>query len=126
MLDLGMLMIAGAQNPAMGPQLDAMGIPVPGGGAPGIGPWETTVNPAAQAPGAGFGDLAKGLQGVKVPGPVTPIMSGGVIGGVKPPQPDTAGLRQGAPAIQALMQALMQRSQGPVVPNLGSLVRGAV
>lgn len=121
MLDLGMLMIAGAQNPGLGPQLDAMGVPVPGGV-----PEPQMLGGPMAAPGGAQGNPLAGLQGVKVPGAVQPIMSGGVSGGVKPPQPDAAGLKQGAPAIQALMQALMQRSQGPVVPNLGSLVRGAV
>lgn len=123
LFEQGLLAVQAAQNPGIGPQLDAMGIPVPGT-QPQIGPWETTVNPAA-AQGQG-GNPFQALAGIKAPQMPAPIMSGGVTGGVSPPKVEQAGLKQGAPAIQALMQALLQRQQGQTVPSLGALVRGAV
>ncbi len=153
-MDLGMdalLALFAANNPGIGPQLDAAGIQPPmglggpkpgvgemlmGGGqgagpmagqAPQIGPWETAVNPAPPAAGAQNPAMAlAALQGMQAPKPITPIMTGGVTGGVKPPEVNAAGLKQGSPAITALMQALLQHQAGPTVPNLGALVRGAI
>jgi len=125
-------MFAGSNPEQAGPLLDSMGLPVPK--LPPAG--GTLVMPAAAAaaepqvagalqevvpqanPLAGIG--AK-LQGVKAPNPVAPVMSGGVAGGVKPPE--VAAMKAGSPAIQALMQALLTRSQGPAVPGLGELIR---
>ena len=134
----GLAAIFGAQNPSAGAALDMSGIPPPvglGGPQPdeGLGNWITTVNPEPQTvPGA---DAAKpnnaqlmqlaAMQGVKAPAPVTPIMSGGVAGGVKPPQVNENIAKQGNPAITALMQALLAgRGGAPAVPSLGALVRG--
>lgn len=138
---MGLLSMFASQNPGQaGPMMDKLGIPPPGSGSPiggdsgdaGLGPWMTTVNPEPQ-PGAAASakpsaqslmQLAS-LQGIKPPAPVTPIMGGGVAGGVKPP--DTAkSLQAGSPAINALMAALLHPgNQDPLrVPTLGSFIRG--
>jgi len=124
-------MLAGSNPEQAGPLLDSMGLPVPklpsAGGIP-VTPAAAAAEPqvagalqevAPQAnPLVGIG--AK-LQGVKAPNPVAPVMSGGVAGGVKPPE--VTAMKAGSPAIQALMQALLARSAGPAVPGLGELIR---
>lgn len=156
--DLGMdalLALFAAQNPQMGPQLDAAGFKPPMGlgrgvedlGLGGMVMGEQTPSsgdaamPALGAPpappAAPTADpndpLAKlrgqmglaALQGVVAPKPITPIVHAGVIGGVKPPEVSAKGTSQGAPAIQALMQALLQKKDPMLVPSLGSMIRGA-
>lgn len=122
---------AGITPPPMGAGENTLGGFVTGNGgvmqptqAPQIGPWDTTVNPAQ--PGAQPNPLMglAGLQGVKAPAPITPVMTGGVAGGVKPPAVNENIAKMGNPAIQALMQALLSRGQAPAVPSLGALVRG--
>lgn len=114
MLDLGMLMIAGAQNPQLGPQLDAMGVPLPGAQLqpPLIGGQPVQGNPLA-ALGA--------LKGMNA----APAVQNPMNLRANAPEVSAAGLKQGAPALQAAMQALLQRSAGPAVPSLGALIRGA-
>ena len=136
----GLAALFGAQNPGAGPLLDQAGIPPPMGlGGPGtgqdqgIGNWITTVNPEPQTvPGANAGQPNQAqlmqlaaMQGVKPPAPITPIMNGGVTGGVKPPEVQSAALaKQGSPAVNALMQALLTRSAPSSVPSLGALIHG--
>jgi hypothetical protein len=87
-----------------------------GGGAPGADPRQAAL----------MKSLFTGLQGVKAPPPITPIMHGGNVGGVKPPD---ATAKMGA--VQSQVPALLQMlfaSGGPrglPVPALGSLLRGA-
>ena len=101
-----------------------------------IGPWTTTVNPSPQvaptADPAAPGGLSAaqmlglaGMQGIKAPAPITPLMHGGVQGGVKPPDMTAKmGGAASSPAIAALMHALLGGGgQDPLrVPTLGSLV----
>lgn len=63
-----------------------------------------------------------GLQGVKAPAPIQPIMSGGVTGGVRAPEM-TAKMGNGSAAIQALMAALLGGPAPERVGTLGSYVR---
>lgn len=78
-------------------------------------------------PGGALGtsDMAKlalaGMQAAK-PAPIMPIMNGGVSGGVKPPEVSAGVKGAQAPAINALMQALLQRSSPSVAPGLGALL----
>lgn len=119
----GLLSIFAASNPQIGPQLDAAGLPVPMGMS--AEPLNESVggmiNPQQQQQQKALA----ALQGVVAPKPVTPIMQGGVSGGVKSPEVNAKGTSQGAPAIQALMQALLQRQSGPAVPSLGQMIQGA-
>ena len=119
----GILSLFAANNPQVGPQLDAMGIPVPQGvqQQPNLG---SMINPG-QKPGGNPLQALAGMQGVTAPKPITPIMSGGVAGGVKPPEVN-AKMGSGSPAIAALMQALLERKSAPAVPSLGAMVRGSV
>ena len=123
----GLLSLFAAQNPQMGPQLDAMGIPLPTGLDPNgesmnLG---SMVNPGQQKPGGNPLQALAGMQGAVAPKPITPIMSGGVAGGVKPPEVN-AKMGSGSPAIAALMQALLERKSAPAVPSLGAMVRGSI
>lgn len=134
-----------AQNPEMGGLLDAAGIPPPGGGAGfgGVMPgaqapttgWEATVNPAGpvgqvqgldQAQKMAMMAKMAGMQGMKAPAPIQPIMSGGVTGGVKPPEVGGGKIAAAAPAIQALLQAAIGGGGGQLdplrVPQLGALM----
>jgi hypothetical protein len=96
--------------------------------APGELPWAPGGG-AGQAPGRGAPGQAPGqsplsaLAGVKAPAPLQPVMSGGVAGGVKPPDV-TAATKVGSPAIDALMAALLGGGGGPRVPTLGEYIRG--
>ena len=116
---IGLLSMAAAQNPEQfGPMLTQLGLPVPklgeGGTAPQT-PAATPIGPSA---------ANAGLQGIKAPAAIQPIMSGGVAGGVKPPEL-TAKMGQGSPAIQSLMAALLSGRGGEMpVPTLGSYIRG--
>jgi len=118
MLDLGMLMIAGAQNPGLGPALDAMGVPMPGAmpADPGL------IGGGPQAAAGGQNPLAalSAMKGMNI----SPAVQAPINLGAKAPEVNVAGLSKPT-AIQQAMQALLQRSAGPVVPNLGALVRGA-
>ena len=126
----GLLSMFAAQNPQMGPQLDAMGIPLPQGLDPNgegmnLGSMVNPGQPQAQKPGGNPLQALAGMQGVQAPKPVQPIMSGGVAGGVKPPEVN-AKMGSGSPAIAALMQALLERKSAPAVPSLGAMVRGSI
>lgn len=77
-------------------------------------PWERGGGPAQP--------YNPGLQGVKAPAPVTPIMSGGVPGGVKAPEV-TAKMGQGSTAIQALLAALLGGPAPERVQPLGAYAR---
>jgi hypothetical protein len=91
--------------------------------------WEATVNPTAQAgapPGAQMPFLGSMLQGVKTPTAPTPIMSGGVAGSQKAPDPQ---LRMGQGALGAEIMKLISGggNQNPLrVPALGSLIQGGI
>ncbi len=131
-MTLSLLMMSAGQNPeAAGPLLDSIGLPLPPGWSPApanigasLGGGSAPAGPATATPAAATGgNSLSALQGVKAPAPVTPIMSGGVSGGVKAPEQQLAGLKGGSPAIQMLMQALLQRNSQPAVPTLGELVR---
>lgn len=117
---------AGATEPDVPPQA----MPA----APGIDPasWaqNVSVTPAPAAPAAApNNDLMKtlaGLQGVKAPEPIKPIMSGGVTGGVKPPEVQVgAASKAGAPAIAQLLAAMRPGVANPLrVPALVDLLKG--
>lgn len=81
---------------------------------------------AAAAGGANINKLLSGLQGVKAPPPVTPLMHGGNVGGVKPPEV-TAKMGAATSQVPALLQMLFASGgpRGLPVPALGSLLRGA-
>lgn len=152
---MGQLAAMLAQNPALGADLDKLGIPAPAklGGPPtdpsgyGIGPFMDPMNNDPGAPaGSPTGSMVPtggdvnpapaaitptqqqalslaALQGVKAPAPVQPIMTGGVTGGVKPPEVQMKVGGAQAPAIQALQAALMGGGKDPLrVPTLGSLI----
>ncbi len=113
----GLMALFAANNPAQAaPLLTQMGVPVPGGGDPSA---------------AGMGGLMgqggpmlgnAGLQGIKAPAPVTPIMQGGVSGGVR--APEVQKMQMGSPAIASLMQALLGGGRPMPVPTLGEYIRG--
>ena len=146
---MGLLsMFAGTNPEQAAPLLDSMGVPVPQlptgatmdmtgvqqpgfSGVPGaslapgmslgLPAGSSTVGQTQQAPGMAQKNPLGALAGVKAPTPVQPIMSGGVSGGVR--APEVQKMQMGSPAIDALMQALLQRSAGPAVPTLGEMVR---
>lgn len=60
------------------------------------------------------------MGGVKAPAPIQPLMHGGVTGGVPPPQAKM-GVNAQAPAIQALLAAMLGHA-GP--PPIGALNPG--
>jgi hypothetical protein len=101
---------------------------------PAIDPasWGANVSvtgPQAAAPAAAQSPLlAKmaGLQGVKAPEPIKPIMTGGVTGGVKAPEVQVGGAAKAmAPAIAALMAASRPAVANPLrVPALADLLKG--
>ena len=112
------------------PSPTGMAQPMP---MPGIDPasWGANVSvsgPPAAAAAPAANPLAKlaAFQGMKAPEAVKPIMSGGVTGGVKPPEVQVGGAaKAGAPAIQALMAALLGGGGNPLrVPALGDFLRG--
>lgn len=86
------------------------------GAVPGAGP-----APAAAAPPINPQMALAALQGIKAPAPITPIMHGGVTGGVTPPKATAGGAQAHSPVMQALLQALLGSHQLPAVPNLGPL-----
>jgi hypothetical protein len=152
---MGLLSLFASGNPMQaGPMMDAMGVPLPGsgGGDPGagglgqlipgeMGPFQagTSANTAAQVPAqpqtpglfSGMTDpknlaALAGMQGVKAPAEVKPIMSGGVTGGVKAPEANASAVKgaTASPALQSLMAALLSSQQDPLrVPQLGALMR---
>jgi hypothetical protein len=142
---MGLLsMFAGSNPEQAAPLLTQMGVPVPkmpesldqGLGAPvqPTLPQTAPAQPTAPLPTplavGGQGTMAQGQQsplsalaGVKAPAPLQPVMSGGVAGGVKPPDV-TAATKVGSPAIDALMAALLGGGGGPRVPTLGEYIRG--
>lgn len=108
-----------------------------------VPPFQTTVQPevqptagavAGEAPAAGAGGQLSPAQmlqlaslgGVKAPQPIQPIMHGGVTGGVKAPEVNTAQIGNGSQAAQLLQAALLSGGgANPLrVPELGSLIRG--
>lgn len=150
----GLLMMFAGSNPEQaGPMMDSLGIPMPGsgGGDPGagalgqiipgqMGPFQAgtvandqaqvSAQQAASTPMAATFDpknmaALAGLQGVKTPEPIKPIMSGGVTGGVAVPQAKAGAAAGSTPALNMLMQALLSGgSQDPLrVPQLGALMR---
>lgn len=121
-------------QPNFGPQAPTEDTPPEGVSQLGTqAPFDTTVNPAApETPGGGSApgtqsnsaSALAGLQGVKMPAPPTPIMNGGVSGGVKPPDmhASAAGSQQ---MLQGILQALLTQNHPtqPTVPTLGGLMR---
>jgi len=114
-------------NPAQVPMgVGATGMP---GGAPGAAPGDDIVAAALAAdaargaqPGGMTGSQISALSGLVAPKPVQPIMPHGAP--PKAPEVQMAGLKQGSPAIQALMQALITRGGPTGVPSLGELIQG--
>jgi hypothetical protein len=117
-------------NPAMQPAgVGATGLPVT---QPGAMPGDDIVAAAlaadaaraAQPGGMDVGKAVSALSGLQAPKNVAPIMPHGAP--PKAPEVQMAGLKQGSPAIQALMTALLTKGGGTAVPSLGQLVQGAV
>lgn len=86
---------------------------------------------AAPAGGADPQKIMQALQGFKGPGPVKPIMDGGVSGSQKAPDANMNAQSAGSQQIAQLLQTLMQAggpgpAGGPVrqTPNLGALIGG--
>ncbi len=144
-MDFGALLATLGMNPGFAATLDQAGIPAPDlsmlggpdadapgllgsvmGGAAGGGAAATAEPPAV--PGApnpmAKALAAAGAQGIVGAKPPAPIMSGGVTGGVRAPEP--VPVKTGAPAIQALIGALMGGGgrDATRVPDLGSYIRG--
>ena len=129
----GLSLMMAAQNPEMGQQLlgGAMGTNPTGNPAdlgslmsPEAGA-SVQGGPPGTAPGALNPNVLKalaGLQGLKAPAPVQPLMHGGVTGGVKVPD-QNMNVKAGAPVSQALIQALLSHGAPPQIPGLGSLIR---
>lgn len=140
-------LLGGPQGPEAAKLLDASGVPPPTKAAMLGGPKQpdmtdpfvttemmnpvTAPAPAAAAAQPGGGDMntmklaLAANQGLKAPEPIKPIMSGGVVGGVKAPEMSTQGGQ--SQALGMLLQALGPGAAGkdPLrVPTLGALMGG--
>lgn len=143
---MGLLAQLAAQNPQLISQVAAAhGIPPPGMGAAGAGaPLGSFLDPAGLqggapptpgavapgAPGTGAANPWAALQGFKGPQVAQPIMSGGVAGAQKAPDPGQGiSAPSMGPQLQQILQMLMGPGGGapqpvPAVGNLGSFING--
>lgn len=143
-------LLGGPNGAEAAASLDAAGVPVPAklgmtqppapgadGFAPTTGfipadqndPGMAGAAPAAAAPAAGGPDLFKlalaGNQGVKAPAPVTPIMSGGVTGGVKAPEMNGKASNNAVAALMSQLGGSQSMNADPLrVPTLAALMQG--
>jgi len=144
--------LGGPDGAKVAADLDAAGIPAPSKlgltqppapGADGFAP-TTGFMPADQndpagagmapaapaaAPAGGSPDLFKlalaGNQGVKAPAPVTPLMNGGVTGGVKAPEMNGKASNGAIAALLSQLGGSQSMSADPLrVPSLAALMQG--
>lgn len=118
--------VAGMVDP-MNPEAAVAPPPVvPPAPAPGTSAISPPGAPAVATSGVDINSLFKGLQGVKAPPPVTPIMHGGNTGGARPPEV-TAKIGQQISGINPILQLLFGGGapKGLPVQPLGQLLRGA-
>ena len=119
---LGLTQPQAPMNDGNDPAFDTAGFMPTAGPAPAAAP-------AAPAQAGGQSDLFKlalaGNQGVKAPAPVTPVMTGGVTGGVKAPEVSGKASNGAIAALLSQLGGSQSMNADPLrVPTLAALMQG--